>query len=57
MVEKKNKRKNKDKRKPVTVSLRADLLNKYSEYCKEQGMVLSRRIEILMEEDLKKQKP
>lgn len=41
------------KRKPVTVSLKAELLDKYSKYCKEQGMILSRRIEVLLEEDLK----
>ena len=40
-------------RKPVTVSLKVDLLDKYSKYCEEQGMFLSRRLEILMEKDLK----
>ena len=40
------------RRKCVTVSLKVDLLDKYSKYCKEQGMFLSRRLEILMEKDL-----
>ena len=39
-------------RKAVTMSLKADLWDKYSKYCEEQGMVMSRRVEILLEKDL-----
>ena len=41
-------------RKPVTISLKADLLSKYKEYCKRRGMFLSRRIEVLIRKDLEK---
>ncbi len=41
------------KRKPVTVSLYSDLLERYKKYCNLNGMMLSRRLEILMEKDLK----
>ena len=40
------------KRKPVTISLKSDLHDRYKKYCEEQGMFLSRRIEKLMERDL-----
>ncbi len=39
-------------RKAVTVSLKANVIDKYSEYCKQQGMILSRRLEILIEKDM-----
>lgn len=39
---------------PVTLSLKVDLLNKYNEYCKINGMILSRRIELLIKEDLRR---
>ena len=41
------------KRKPVTVSLKADLFNKYRKYCDDNGMLISRRVEVLLEQDLK----
>ncbi len=43
------------KRRPITLSLRAMLLDKYKEYCEKHGMILSRRVELLLERDLKKQ--
>ena len=39
-------------RKPVTLSLKSELLDKYSNYCEEHGMVLSRRLEVLILKDL-----
>ena len=41
-------------RKPVTLSLKSELLGQYSAYCKEHGMVLSRRLEILIQRDLER---
>ena len=41
-------------RRPITLSLKEKLLNEYLEYCKENGMVLSRRIEVLIKRDLQK---
>ena len=39
-------------RKPVTLSLRSELVDNYSKYCQEHGMVLSRRLEVLIQKDL-----
>ncbi len=41
-------------RKAVTLSLKSELLEKYSEYCQKHGMVLSRRLEVLIQNDLEK---
>lgn len=41
-------------RKPVTLSLKSELLEQYSKYCEEHGMVLSRRVEVLINQDLEK---
>ena len=39
-------------RKAVTLSIKSDLLDDYSKYCEEHGMVLSRRVELLIQKDL-----
>ncbi len=41
-------------RKPVTLSLKSGLLDQYSEYCQKHGMVLSRRLEVLIQNDLER---
>ena len=41
-------------RRAITLSIRADLLDEYNTYCEKHGMVLSRKVEILLELDLKK---
>ncbi len=41
-------------RKPVTLSIKSELLEKYTKYCQEHGMVISRRLEVLMQQDLEK---
>ena len=46
----------KEKRKAVTVSLKVDLIREYLKFCNQEGMFLSRRLEILMEKDLKHNK-
>jgi len=38
----------------LTLSINSELLNKYKEYCKKEGMILSRQVEKFMEEQLKK---
>ncbi len=41
-------------KKNVTLHLKSNLYNKYSDYCKKEGIVLSRQIEKFIEEELKK---
>ena len=41
-------------RKPVTLSIKSELLDNYSNFCEKNGMMLSRRIEVLLQNDLEK---
>ena len=41
-------------KKNVTLHLNSKLYNEYSEYCKKEGVVLSRKIEKFIEKELKK---
>jgi hypothetical protein len=41
-------------RKNVTLHLSAELYNRYSEYCKKEGIVLSRQVEKFIERELNK---
>jgi len=43
-----------NEKKNVTIHLNSKLYNLYSEYCKKEGMVLSRPIEKFIESELKK---
>ena len=38
----------------LNITLPADLLNKFSEYCEKEGMMLSSRIATLIEQDLER---
>ncbi len=40
-------------RRPITLNINTEVLKQFSEYCKERGMLPSRRIEILIANDLK----
>lgn len=41
-------------KKNVTLHLNSKLYNEYSEFCKKEGIVLSRQIEKFIEKELKK---
>ena len=41
-------------KKNVTLHLNSKLYNEYSEYCKKEGVVLSRKIEKFIEKELSK---
>jgi len=41
-----------DDRKNVTLHLNSELYNSYSEYCKKEGIILSRQIEKFIEGEL-----
>jgi phage/plasmid-associated DNA primase len=41
-----------NERKNVTLHLNSELYNNYSEYCKKEGIVLSRQIEKFIEQQL-----
>jgi len=43
-----------NERKNVTLHLNSELYNDYSEYCKKEGIILSRQIEKFIEKELKK---
>ena len=43
------------KKKKVTLSLEGDIYSKFQEYCKENAIMLSKRIEIFMRDFLDKQ--
>lgn len=40
--------------KNITLSVDSETYEKYSEYCKKNGLVISKRFEILMQQELKK---
>ena len=39
--------------KSVTLKVKSELYDKYREYCKHKGLIVSRQFEILMENQLK----
>lgn len=41
------------KNKNVTLSVDSETYDRYSEYCKKNGLVISKRVEIFMQKDLK----
>lgn len=41
-------------RKTVALSLDEEIYKKYKNYCKERGIILSRRVDKFMEDELKK---
>ena len=41
--------------KNITLKVNSDLYDKYREYCKKKGLIVSRQFEITMEEQLKKE--
>ena len=42
--------------KNITLLVKSELYDKYREYCKKKGIIVSRQVEIMMEEQLKKEK-
>ena len=45
---------NESKKKNITLSLTKSLIDNYKTFCEKNGMSVSKRIEILMNKDLKK---
>ncbi len=43
-------------KKRVTLFVESTIYDRFKEYCDKQGLVLSKRFEIFMEEELKKRK-
>ena len=41
--------------KNITLKVDEKLYNSYKKYCKEKGLIISRQVEIMMEEQLKKE--
>jgi hypothetical protein len=41
-----------DDRKNVTLHLSSELYNRYSEYCKKEGIILSRQVEKFIEKEM-----
>ena len=44
------------KSKNITLRVNSDLYDKYRELCKKKGLLISRQVEIMMEEQLQKEK-
>ena len=44
------------KSKNITLRVKSDLYKKYREFCKKKGLLISRQVEIMMEEQLKENK-
>lgn len=42
--------------KNITLRVKSDLYEKYKEFCKNKGLLISRQVEIMMEGQLKKEK-
>jgi hypothetical protein len=40
----------------LTLSVNGELLSKYRTYCKQEGLIISRQVEKMMEEQLKKKR-
>ena len=41
--------------KNITLLVNSELYDTYREYCKKKGLIVSRQVEIMMEEQLKKE--
>ena len=41
--------------KNITLLVNTEVYDKYREYCKKKGLIVSRQVEIMMEEQLKKE--
>ena len=41
--------------KNITLLVNTELYDTYREYCKKKGLIVSRQVEIMMEEQLKKE--
>lgn len=41
--------------KNVTLKLNSEIYDKYREFCKEKGLLVSRQVEIFMEEQMKEE--
>ena len=41
--------------KNITLKVNSEIYDKYREYCKKKGLIVSRQFEIMMEEQLKKE--
>lgn len=41
--------------KNITLRVNSELYTKYREFCKKKGLLISRQVEIMMEEQLKKE--
>ena len=42
--------------KNITLKVNSELYDTYREYCKKKGLIVSRQFEIMIEEQLKKEK-
>ena len=42
--------------KNITLRVNSDLYDKYREFCKKKGLLISRQFEIMIEEQLRKEK-
>ena len=42
--------------KNITLRVNSDLYDKYREFCKKKGLLISRQVEIMIEEQLRKEK-
>ena len=42
------------KKTPITLSITTEIMDKYRKYCEKYGMIISKRVEILIEKDMKK---
>jgi len=47
------KRSNKMESKNITLRVNSDLYDKYREFCKKKGLLISRQVEIMMESQLR----
>jgi len=41
--------------KNITLRVNSEVYEQYKEYCKKKGLLISRQVEIMMEEQLKKE--
>ena len=42
--------------KNITLRVNSELYDKYREFCKKKGLLMSRQVEIMMEEQLKEER-
>ncbi len=43
--------------KNITLRVNSEVYDRYREFCKKKGLLISRQVEIMMEEQLKKEGP